>query len=660
MKPLDKRVEFTLRGVLIGAVITVAFTAANVYLGLKIGLTFASSIPAAVLSMAFLRMFRGSTIYENNIVQTIASAAGTLSSVIFVLPGLIMIGWWTGFPYWESFAVCLLGGVLGVMYTIPLRRALVTDSDLPYPEGRAAAQVLIVGSEATAETPDRIGLMTVVWGSVVSGLYAFIAFTGLLVNEAKGYFRAGAAATGIDVSLSFALLGAGHLIGLAVGIAIFGGLFLSWGVLVPLLTALHSGAGGAEAVALDVWAHQVRFIGVGTIGTAAIWTVVKLAKPVVSGLLASIASSRARAAGGHASVPIEDRDIPIGLVALVSLACIVPLAILFAAFLIGGPLNAYMAPIIVAAVVYVVVAGFVVAAVCGYMAGLIGSSNSPVSGLAILAVLGISLSLLALAHNAPEAARQAMIAFALFVTAVVLCVATIANDNLQDLKTGQIVGANPGSQQWALIVGTLVGAACIPPILDLVNKAYGFAGSPMQGISGHPLAAPQATLLSTLAKGVISGAVRWDLIGWGALIGIAVIVVDEILVATSKGARKFPPLAVGLGIYLPASATVLACVGAVCGHFYNRWADTTDRSAEARRLGVLLASGLIVGEGLVGVLYSGIIIGVQPFVGPDRAAAPLAIVGDAFALPGQIIGSVVFIALAAMLYRWIAKNSARA
>ncbi len=659
-KILDKRVEFTLRGVLLGVVITFLFTAANVYLGLKIGLTFASSIPAAVLSMAALRAFKNSTIYENNIVQTIASAAGTLSSVIFVLPGLIMIGWWTGFPYWESFGVCLIGGILGVMYTIPLRRAMVTHSDLPYPEGVAAAEVLIVGSKAAGEKADRIGLLTVALGAVVSGLYALVAYSNALSNDVKGYFRAGSAATGLDVSLSFALLGAGHLIGLSVGIAIFGGLFLSWGVLTPLLTALHPVAGAAEDVATAVWAHQVRFIGAGTIGIAAIWSVIKLAKPVVGGLLASIASSRARASGGALSVPIEEQDIPIGLVGLISLACIVPLAILLATFLIGGPLNAYIVPIVAVAILYVIVVGFVVAAVCGYMAGLIGSSNSPVSGLAILTVLGISLALLGLAHNAPDAARQTLIAFALFVTAVVLCVATIANDNLQDLKTGQLVGANPGKQQWALVLGTLAGAIVIPPILNALNKANGFAGSPIHGITGHPLPAPQATLISTLAKGVIGGSVPWDLIGWGALIGAGVIIVDEMLMRTSGGKRKFPPLAVGLGIYLPASATVLACVGAIAGYFYNRWANTTG-TGEAKRLGVLLASGLIVGEGVLGVLYSGLVIAVQGHVAPDREGAPLNIVPDAIAGAygafANVIGLVIFIALAIYLYRWIAKKS---
>jgi len=655
MATIDKRVEFTVRGVIIGAVITLAFTAANVYLGLKIGLTFASSIPAAVISMAVLRWFRGATIFENNIVQTIASAAGTLSSVIFVLPGLVMIGWWTGFPYWESFAVCAVGGVLGVMYTIPLRRALVTDSDLPYPEGVAAAEVLIVGSRDSGAAGDRIGLFTVLWGSVVSAGFALLAAMGIVVNEVDQlYFRVGNGATGLGIGLSFALLGAGHLIGLAVGIAIFVGLFLSWGVLVPILTSLQPAAGDAAALANHIWHDQVRFIGAGTIGIAAIWTIVKLAVPVWNGLLSSIEASRKRARGNDADMPISERDIPIGTVAIISLACLVPLAILLAAFLIGGPLNAYIVPLVILAIVYVVVVGFVVAAVCGYMAGLIGSSNSPVSGLAILAIIGISLALWGLAHNSPAAAQQAAVAFALFVTAVVLCVATIANDNLQDLKTGQLIGANPARQQVALIVGTLVGAAVIPPILDKLNAAYGFAGSPMHGIAGTtPLGAPQATLLSTLAKGVIGGVVPWNFIGIGVAIGACIIVVDEILVRTSGGKKKLPPLAVGLGIYLPAATTLLASVGAIVGYFYNRWAESTKNVEGAKRLGVLLASGLIVGEGLFGVALSFVIIGTQN-------SSPFAVVGAWFQPIAIYTGLAGFIALTIAMYYWIATKSQEA
>jgi len=641
------RRELTLLGLALGAAITLVFTAANVYLGLKVGLTFASSIPAAVISMAVLRMLRTGSIYENNIVQTVASAAGTLSSVIFVLPGLVMVGWWTGFPYWESFGICAIGGALGVMYTIPLRRALVTTSDLPYPEGVAAAEILRVGAGSREGSGDsRQGLVAVIAGSIVSAAFACLAATQLVTAEFDKYVRFGSSATGIGFGLSFALVGAGHLIGLSVGLAILGGLVISWGIATPVLTALHPVAGDAATVATAVWQAQVRMIGAGTIGISAIWTLGKLARPVWNGLLSAIEASRANARNRDVQLPRAEQDIPIGIVGAVTLACIVPLVVLLLAFLHGGSLGGYVVPLTLAAVVYVVVAGFLVAAVCGYMAGLIGSSNSPVSGLAILAVLGISLLLLFLAHGAGAAARPALIAFALFVTAIVLCVAAIANDNLQDLKTGQLVDATPWRQQVALLVGVAFGAMVIPPILDLLNHAYGFPGAAAAG--AHPLAAPQATLISTLAKGVIDGRIDWGMIGIGVLVGCAVIAIDEVLRARFKW--KFPPLAVGLGIYLPASTTAPVVIGALCGWAYDRWAAKQRRPDFSKRMGVLLASGLIVGESLFGVALAGLIV----YRGTPN---PLQIVPDAFAPWAAIIGPIAFAVTVAGLYRWIARLS---
>ena len=650
---LDARVELTVRGIILGALITVVFTAANVYLGLKVGLTFASSIPAAVISMAVLRLFRGATIWENNIVQTVASAAGTLSSIIFVLPGLVMVGWWTGFPFWQSFAVCAVGGILGVMYSVPLRRAMVTESDLPYPEGVAAAEVLKVGvgardgvSTAAAVAENRAGLAAVVWGSIASAAFAAIVAAKIFAAEVGVYFRTGAAATGISASLSLALLGVGHLVGLGVAIAMFVGIFIAWGIATPILTALHPAAGEAAAVATHIWATQVRFIGAGTIGVAAIWSLGRLTLPVVNGVLSALAASRKRAAG--TVVPITERDIPIGAVALVSIACLVPLAILLASFLSGSVLAPMVLPLVLNAVVYIVLAGLVVAAVCGYMAGLIGSSNSPVSGLAILTILGAALLLLALAHPADPAAARALVAFALFVTAVVLCIATISNDNLQDLKTGQLVDATPWKQQVALVIGVIFGALAIPPILDLLNHAYGFAGGATASITSQPLPAPQATLISALAKGVIGGQLDWNLIGIGALVGVVIVAIDEVLRKT--GSRRLAPLAVGLGIYLPTGTTLTVVIGALAGKAYDRWMRGKPNADVARRLGVLLASGLIVGESLFGVLLAGIIV-------VTGKGEPFALVGDGFAASADVVGTLAFVAVVALLYRWIGKRA---
>lgn len=631
---MESRAELTLRGFFLGAAITLVFTAANVYLGLKVGLTFASSIPAAVISMAVLRAFRNATIYENNIVQTIASAAGTLSAIIFVLPGLVMVGWWSGFPFLQSFAICAIGGVLGVMYSVPLRRALVTGSDLPYPEGVAAAEVLKVGtaSRAAAERTEA-GLVALLGGTLVSAAFAAIVATRIFAGELAGYFRAGAAATGAAFSFSLALVGAGQLIGLTVGTAIFAGLFIAWGIATPILTALHPAAGAAVDVATAVWAHQVRFIGAGAIGVAALWSFGRLVRPVALGVTSALAASRRRRQTAE-HLPRTERDLPIGIVGLVSIACLAPLAFLLWSFLRGGELASIAGPMTLAAVAYVVVAGFFVAAACGYMAGLIGSSNSPVSGLAILSVIGAALVVLAVGHGLTHAATLPMVAFALFVTAVLLCVATISNDNLQDLKTGQLVDATPWRQQVALVLGVAVGALVIPPILDLLNRAYGFGGA-----KGLP--APQATLISALAKGVIGGQLDWHLIGIGALTGTLIVAVDEIL-----RLRKLalPPLAVGLGIYLPISTTAPVVLGAILGWAYNRWASRQSNPDRVKQLGVLVASGLIVGESLFGVTLAGIIV----FSGN---ATPLGLVGDSFASAANVIGTMFFIVAIGGLFR---------
>jgi putative OPT family oligopeptide transporter len=647
----DMRLELTWRGLVLGAAITLVFTAANVYLGLKVGLTFASSIPAAVISMAVLRAFRNATIWENNIVQTIASAAGTLSAIIFVLPGLVMIGWWTGFPYWESLAVCVIGGILGVMYSVPLRRALVTQSDLPYPEGVAAAEVLRVGvgvrtATAASIEENKNGLLALSAGALASAAYALGAAARIFTDTIAGYFRVGAGATGFGVGMSLALVGAGHLIGLSVGLAIFAGLAIAWGILTPIMTAMHPVAGPPSDVALSVWAHQVRFIGAGTIAIASLWTLGRLAKPVTMGVMSAIAASRRRAAAGgdESALPRTERDLPIGMVALISLACFIPLAFLLAIFIQGSAVASLTLPLVIAGLIYVVVAGFFVAAACGYMAGLIGSSNSPVSGLGILTVIGASLLLLLVAKSAGATGAPALVAYALFVTAVLLNVATISNDNLQDLKTGQLVDATPWRQQVALIAGVIFGAIVIPPILDILNKAYGFSGGP------HALPAPQATLISALAKGVIQGQIDWGLISVGVLIGAIIIIIDELLRANTR--FQLPPLAVGLGIYLPATTTSATVIGAIVGWTYNRWVANGPNADVARRMGVLIAAGLIVGESLFGVLLAGVIVATGN-------ATPFAVVGDAFQKYAVPLGAVVFILAIVALYRWSARLAQR-
>ncbi|EQB09990.1 OPT family oligopeptide transporter [Novosphingobium lindaniclasticum] len=632
--------ELTLRGILLGGVITLLFTTANVYLGLKVGLTFATSIPAAVISMAILRGFKDSTIFENNIVQTVASAAGTLAAIIFVLPGLVMIGWWQDFPYWTTVAITGTGGILGVLFSVPLRRALVLDTPLPYPEGHAAAEVLKVGSELREGGAESAkGLSVLLWNALASAGFAILTQTRLAVAEASVWFRAGSGATGISGGLSFALLGVGHLVGISVGMAMLLGLVVGWWVLLPMLTSQNPLPGSVELWANTVFADNVRFFGAGVIGVAAVWTLLRIAGPVIGGVRSAMAASRARQAGE--ALAVEERDLPISIVLFGTLAMLVPIAILLWSVIAGGALAGSEMLLIAGALAFVLVIGLLIAAVCGYMAGLIGASNSPVSGIGILSVVAASLMLVGLfGRDQPGGTTEALVAYALIVTGIVFGVATISNDNLQDLKTGQLIGATPWKQQVALVIGVVFGSLVIPPVLDLLNTAFGFAGAVNAGPNALP--APQAALISTLAKGVLGGTLNWKMIGWGAAAGAAFIALDELLGA--MGRLRLPPLGIGIGIYLPMSVILPTVIGSVLGFFYDRWASAQRNPELAERMGVLTATGLIVGESLWGVGFAAI-------VARSGSDAPLALVGDEFAGPALVGGTLLFFVLVHGLYR---------
>jgi putative OPT family oligopeptide transporter len=638
--------ELTIRSIILGGILTLVFTAANVYLGLKVGLTFATSIPAAVISMAVLRWFSNSTILENNIVQTVASAAGTLAAIIFVLPGLVMIGYWQGFPFVTTAAITMLGGILGVLFSVPLRRAMVVDSPLPFPEGRAAAEVLQVGSRSRAgEDESAKGLSVLVWSSLVSAGFAILTQTRLVAAEASAWFKAGAGATGISGGLSFALMGVGHLVGISVGLAMFLGLVIGWWILLPILTAQSPLPGGPEEWARAVFSRDVRFFGAGVIGVAAVWTLLKIAGPVLGGIRSAMAASGARR-GGEA-LALEERDLPIATVGFGSLAILAPIAWLLWTLIAGGPLEGSAALLIGGALVFILVIGLMIAAVCGYMAGLIGASNSPVSGIGILSVVAASLMLVGLfGRETPPGTSEALVAYALIVTGIVFGIATISNDNLQDLKTGQLVGATPWRQQVALIFGVIFGSLVVPPVLQVLYEGMGFAGMP--GAGPNALPAPQAALISALAKGVLGGDLNWTMIGYGALTGVGLVMLDEILGRVKK--LRLPPLAVGIGIYLPMAAVLPVVIGAVIGFYYDRWADRREKPEFARRMGILTATGLIVGESLWGVVFAGIVAGS----GKDT---PLALAGEGFEPFALAGGTILFVLLAAGLYRRTMKLS---
>ena len=504
----------------LGVALTLLFTAANVYLGLKLGITFATSLPAAVISMALLGLFSGSNIRENNIVQTVCSSAGAMASIIFVLPGLVIVGWWTGFPFWTCLLLSVAGGVLGVLFTIPLRRGLVTHSDLPYPEGVAGAEVLRAGSDARGQaSPEaREGLMAIIYGTVASAALSIATAMRLAVDEADGFFRAGAGASGYSISFSFALLGAGHLVGISVGVAMALGIAIAWMGAVPLITA----ATPDHAMALGdfvttVWRTQVRFIGAGAMSVAAIWSLLRTVGPIVGGLKEVFAERKLVLGDGDQT----DRDISFNWIVALTVAAVTLSAILIWRFASDASLGGHALGLAGLSIPIMLLFGFIVAAICGYMAGLIGSSNSPISGVGILAVTGCSALLIVFFSTSPA---KALVAVALFITAILFAAACSSNDNLQDLKTGQLVGNAPWRQQVALLIGVVAASLVIPGILNLLAQAYGFAGAAnLHTITAHPLGAPQANLISNLAQGVIGGQLNWTRIEQGALIGAGIV-----------------------------------------------------------------------------------------------------------------------------------------
>lgn len=655
--------ELTLRGIILGALITVVFTASNVYLGLKVGLTFSSAIPAAVISMAVLRMFKSANILENNMVQTQASAAGTLSSIIFILPGLVMIGYWQGFPYWQTLAICAAGGMLGVMFTIPLRHAMVVQSDLPYPEGVAAAEILRVGSAEVeldgaagkAGTKAETGIVDIMAGGFTAAAVTLFSSGFRVLGEGLNlWFAAGPAVVRLSAGFSLALLGAGYLIGIVAGIAMLIGLLIAWGVAVPVLTSMHSIPDGVTLAkyATGLWSKDVRFIGAGTIGVAAVWTLITLFKPMLEGVKTSFQALRG--GKGRINIPRTEQDLAPSWIIGITLALVAILVATFASFLSAAPLSAGMVWGLVAySVLFAVIFGFLIAAACGYMAGLIGSSASPISGVGIVAVVLVSLLILLVGSGdgllATESGNKLGIALAIFTTSAVIAVATISNDNLQDLKTGWLVGATPWRQQVALLIGCVVGAVVIPPVLELLYNAYGFAGAMPRAEMDvtHALSAPQATLMTAIATGIFTHQLNWDMILIGLGLGVVLVTIDEVL-RRRGGVARLPVLAVGIGIYLPPTVASTLVLGTLLAWVIERILKKRaqkaglpyEQFAEApNRRGVLLASGLIVGESLVGVLLAAII----GFTGND---SPLALVGASFENTAQWLGLIVFAAVA--------------
>lgn len=643
--------ELTVRGIILGALITVIFTASNVYLGLKVGVTFASSIPAAVISMAVLKFFKDSSILENNMVQTQASSAGTLSSVIFVLPGLLMMGYWQDFPFWQTMLICAAGGTLGVLFTIPLRRAMVVNSNLPYPEGVAAAEILKAGNHADGDS----GVKDIAYGGVLAGLVAFLT-NGLRVmaDGASAWIQTGKAAFQLPMGFSLALLGAGYLIGIVGGIAMLIGVILTWGVAVPYFTMSEDIAADASLIdsAMTVWKTKVRYIGVGTIGIAAIWTLLILMKPMIEGMVHSF---RMLKGGQEASEHRIDIDLSPKTMIYI-LATVALIVISLHHFIAAAPISPELSILLVVVCTFLAVfIGFFVAAASGYMAGLVGSSSSPISGIGIISVIVISLVLVSIGNASglfeTVDGQKFLTALTLFTASIVITTACISNDNLQDLKTGLLVEATPWRQQVALIIGCFVGALVIAPVLEILYHAYGFSGAlPRPDMDpSQALSAPQATLMTAISQGIFTNKLEWTYILTGVGLGAVLITIDAFLKKVSNKVFSLPVIAVGIGIYLPPSINTPVIVGAFLAWIMARHIaklGNKEVSAKAERFGTLFSAGLIVGESLMGVILA-FIIAASVTTGGSEAPLSLNLenwdtIGEWFGLIVFIVGIVIF------------------
>lgn len=610
--------ELTLRGLILGSILTIIFTASNVYLGLKVGLTFSSSIPAVVISIAVLSLFKTSNILENNMVQTQASAAGTLSSVIFVIPGLFMCGYWSEFPLWQTFMICLCGGGLGVLFTIPLRRTMVVESKLAYPEGRAAAEILKVANKDQSSKKGKQGIKEIALGSFIAAIFSLLS-NGfkLAASESNFAFIWNKMAFGFSMGYSLALLGAGYLVGLAGAIALFVGMFLAWGIFTPYLSNCEfDSTKNAVDLASSVWSSKVRLIGTGAIAIAALWTLIELLKPVIEGIKEIVKNVKITNQEKNERTNI---DLSLKSIFILFVLMVVGLFITFYSFVEDANLSIYYQMLFsfVGTLVSVLI-GFFVAAACGYMAGLVGSSSSPISGIGLIGVIISSIVFLVLGvelFQDPMLSKFA-VALAIFTTSVILATAAISNDNLQDLKTGHLVGATPWKQQVALLVGCVFGALAIVPVLNLLYQAYGFVGAmPREGMdASSALAAPQANLMSTIAQGIFHHNIEWGYMAFGVFVGILMIIIDKILKGTQK--MSLPPLAVGIGIYLPPAVNIPLVIGGilkyiVMQHLTKKYAKNShkeEKLASCEQRGTLFASGLIVGESIFGVIIAGITV----------------------------------------------------
>ncbi|MGB6976814.1 MAG: oligopeptide transporter, OPT family [Gammaproteobacteria bacterium] len=656
--------EITFKAIVLSILLAIVLGAANAYLALKVGKTVAASIPAAVISMGIFRFFRSSSILETNLVQTAASAGeGLASAAAFVMPALIMIGYWQSFNFWQSALLMLLGGTLGVLFSVPLRRVLLGLKTLTFPEGTA------IGTVMKASASKAGNMKRLIQGGVIGGIIElFQSGFNIAADHLPLWIKSGNTLMGISLGFNPALIGAGYIVGIQAGMAMLLGTLIGWVIGVPILSWVYGvpAVSGNENMVMTLWNHYIRYIGVGTMLIAGIWTIFTLIKPMVKGMQLAMDTMKTKRNQGAGTIPRTETDMRMSYVLWGFGLCLLALLFLIV-FLIQGlglTLSSGLVwSIAFISIAYIVALGFISSLLAGYLVGLIGSTNTPISGLMIINVLLLSLLLIPLfglqVNFSVVWHQKSVLAIVIFVLSVVGFATVITNENIQDLKAGQMVGATPWKQQVMMLVGVFASSFVIGPVLELLFKAYG-----MGGIFPHPgmnaaqmLPAPQAGLIAAIANGALGHNLPWKLLISGVGIGIVCIFIDEY--CKTKNLR-LPVLAVGLGIYLPPDLITPVAIGGLASYLVSRTREKrqavktaqAEKSDEAQQHGLLAACGLVAGSSLMGVLLA------IPFVIAGSSSI-LQLVSSRFAPWGNLIGAVIIFAVCVWLYR-VAVNKQKA
>lgn len=601
--------EITPRALILGILLAIVFAASSTFVGLKIARTIAASIPAALISMVILRRFRNANILENNMVQTIASAGEAVATgIIFTLPALLIMGYWHAFDYLQTAMITLIGGILGVAFSVPLRRSMVVKDHLPYPEGVATGEILKAGEDTHGSTK------VLIIASLFSALISFLQTGFKIVSEQIQYWtKIGTTAIGGSIMLSPVLMAAGYIVGIR-GLVAFGvGGLLTWGVAIPLFVAKYGlpDAPDLGAALASVQKLHFRYVGVGVLAIGGLWSIVSLAKQISAAFKASFKAMKAHKSEFAATVR-TDRDLPFKYVLLAITVIAIPTFILFFTLVDSASLelsNPMLWGIVLFATFLSLLVGFIAASIAAYIVGIVGTTSLPVSGIAIAAIIGFSSLLLVVlgskidfALNSEAALKAA--ALVIVFAAIIAVAAMVSGDNMQDLKAGQLVGATPWKQQLMLAVGAIASALVIPFILQTTFQAYGIGDVlPRPGMNPeHALPAPQATLMATIAKGFFVGQLPWGMIKLGVLMGFIAILVDEYL-KHIKSSIRFPALLFALGIYLPLGYVTAFIVGGIIHSLVN-WKVKPGTGVSETNNGILCASGIIAGEAILGAILT--------------------------------------------------------